>query len=557
VRRPSLHRFLSSPAAAPALLLIVLAAGCGGPEETRTPAALSPAEPVDRPVRGGTAVIGISADLDSLNPYLSRQALTRDVAYQIFETLMEEQADFGDGPPSFEPALAASWDISGDGLAITFHLRKDAVWSDGVPVTAADVRFSWQAAVHPDVAWLGAEAKEFIRDAEVVDTHTVRFHFTRVYPYQLMDANDGVILPRHIWEPIPFDEWRTSRLDREPVCSGPFRVERWAPGQFIELARNERHDLPGRPLLDRVVFLVIPDAASGLEQLLAGEIDFWDKIEPRHMERLQRQPDVLLHRYPDRYYGFLAWNCVRPLFSDPEVRRALTLAMDRQRIVADLFRGTAEPASGPIPPLYWAHDGTLKPYPHDPAAARQLLEAAGWIDRDGDGWRDRNGVPFRFELQVNAESSLRQDMALMIQEDLRQVGLDVQPVVLERRTAGALQRAHDFDAFIGGWRLPTKVDLAVTFATASVEEGVNYGRYSNDELDALLAQSEQAADFRDAKPLLDRAQRLLRRDQPYTFLYWRERLVAFSTLVRDVQPNSQSPLFHLDQWWIPPDSRRP
>ena len=196
VRRPSPHRFLSSPAAAPALLLIVLATGCGGPEETRSPAA---AAPVERPVRGGTAVIGISADLDSLNPYLSRQALTRDVAYQIFETLMEEQADFGDGPPSFRPALAASWDVSGDGLAITFHLREDAVWSDGVPVTAADVRFSWQAAVHPDVAWLGAEAKEFIRDVEVVDTHTVRFHFTRVYPYQLMDANDGVILPRHIW----------------------------------------------------------------------------------------------------------------------------------------------------------------------------------------------------------------------------------------------------------------------------------------------------------------------------------------------------------------------
>ena len=214
-------------------------------------------------------------------------------------------------------------------------------------------------------------------------------------------------------------------------------------------------------------------------------------------------------------------------------------------------------ASGPIPPLYWAHDRALKPHPHDPAAARELLETASWRDRDGDGWRDRDGVPFRFELQVDAESSVRQDMALMIQEDLRQVGLDVQPVVLERRTAGARRRAHDFDAFIGGWRLPTKVDLAVTFATSAVEEGVNYGRYSSDELDSLLDQSEQAADFRDAKPLLDRAQQILRQDQPYTFLYWRERLVAFSTRVRDVQPNSQSPLFHLDQWWIPPDARRP
>ena len=150
MRRPSPHRQRPSPAAVDALLLVVLATGCGGGREEAGPAPTAPPPAsVEIPVRGGTAVIGINADLDSLNPYLSRQSLTRDVAYHIFETLLEEQADFGEGPPSFRPALASSWEVSTDGLDITFRLRADAAWSDGVPVTAADVRFSWQAAIHP------------------------------------------------------------------------------------------------------------------------------------------------------------------------------------------------------------------------------------------------------------------------------------------------------------------------------------------------------------------------------------------------------------------------
>jgi peptide/nickel transport system substrate-binding protein len=536
------------------LVIVLLALACGRGESSAPAVA---AKGTASPSRGGTAVLGMGADLDSLNPYLSRQSLTRDVAYQIFETLMEEQPDFGQGPPTFRPGLASSWEFSADGLEVTFHLRPNAVWSDGVPITAEDVRFSWQASVHPDVAWLAADIKRFIENVEVLDAHAVRFRFTRVYPYQLMDANDGVILPRHIWSRVAFAEWRTAGLDREPVCSGPFQVERWTPNQSIELVRNERYYDPERPLLERVVFRIIPDAASGLEQLLAGQIDYWDKIEPRHVRRLERSPAVALHRYPDRYYGFIAWNCSRPLFSDPAMRTALTLAIDRQRIVDDLFHGTAQAASGPIPPLYWAHNRDLEPHPHGPDEAGRLLDAAGWRDEDGDGWRERDGAPFQFEIQVNADSPIRQDMALMVQEDLKRVGLDARPVALERNTYGSRHRAREFDAFIGGWRLPTKVDLAVTFASRASEHGVNYGLYSNPELDALLTRADQASRASEAKPVLDEAQQILHRDQPYTFLYWRDRLVGFSSRLRDVQPNAQSPLFDLDEWWIPPEMRRP
>jgi peptide/nickel transport system substrate-binding protein len=156
---------------------------------------------------------------------------------------------------------------------------------------------------------------------------------------------------------------------------------------------------------------------------------------------------------------------------------------------------------------------------------------------------------------VTSDSALRQDMALMIQEDLKALGIDVQPVVLERNTYSARNRAGKFDAAIGGWRLPTKVDLGGMFASHAVEDVVNYGRYSNPEMDALLEQAAEVASYRDAKPLFDAAQSILHQDQPYTFLYWQERLVGFSSRVRNVQANPQTPLFHLDGWWVPAEMR--
>ncbi len=547
-----------APPAHPLRLAALLAAallvthGCGGgdlaPPETPIPY-------TGEPQPGGTVLLGVGSDLDSLNPYLSTQALTRDVAYHVFASLLEEQPDFAQGPPSFEPALAQSWGVSPDGRQITFHLRPDAVWSDGVPVTANDVRFSWQAAVHPDVAWLGADAKKAIEDVEVVDAHTARFHFRRVYPYQLMDANDGVILPRHIWGQVPFASWRGSGLDRQPVSSGPFKVNGWEPGQSITLVRNPDYFGAPRPYLDRVVYRILPDPASGVEQLLAGVVDFWDKIDPSQMARLESRPEVTLHRYPDNFYGYLMWNCVRPPFDDPGVRLALTLGINRRRLAEDLLHGAGQVASGPIPPLFWAHNAGLTSHPHDPAGARRRLAAAGWSDTDGDGWLDRGGRSFRFEILVPSDSTLRQDMAVMIQADLKAVGIDVRPVILERNTQAARSRAGQFDATIGGWRLPTKVDLGIMFATRAAEDGVNYGRYSSAELDELLRQAAEVEDFREAKPLLDAAQAILHRDQPYTFLYWQDRLVGISSRVQGAAPNPHTPLFRLERWWVPSELR--
>ncbi|MFQ5768191.1 MAG: ABC transporter substrate-binding protein, partial [Acidobacteriota bacterium] len=186
-----------------------------------------------------------------------------------------------------------------------------------------------------------------------------------------------------------------------------------------------------------------------------------------------------------------------------------------------------------------------------------LLDAAGYVDQDGDGVRDANGAPFRFNLDVSAGMTLRSDMAIMIQEDLARLGIDVRINPLERRLNNTRHRAGNFDAFIGAWRLPTKVDLSVIFHTRAIKNGGNFGGYSNVELDDLLERAEQVTEARAAKPLFDAAQEIIHREQPYTFLYWQSRLVGISSRVRDAAPNAQSPLFHLERWWVERPAEHP
>jgi peptide/nickel transport system substrate-binding protein len=540
------------PNAAAAILVASLAWACGGAPEPVQPRSPSPDGSA---ARRGTAVLGLTADLDSLNPYLSVRAATRDVAYNIYASLLEEQSDFQDGPPSFAPDLAERWEADEDGRGYIFHLRPDARWSDGVPITAADVHFTQAAAIHPDVAWLAAEVKKEITSVEVVDDHTVHFRFTRSYPYQLMDANDGVILPAHVWSAIPYARWREDGPRKPAVVSGPFTVVRWVPGQTIELAANENFYDQRRPRLQGVVFRVLPDAVAGFEQFMAGHLDFWDRIDPRQMERVTENSQVTLHRYPDRYYGFIGWNCSRDLFRDPAVRQALTLAIDRRRITADIFHGVAEQASGPFPPVFGTRFSRRPGLPHDPQQAARLLEAAGWVN-EGDGSpRSRQGRSFVFELQVNADAPYRRDIALLVQEDLRRIGVEVKIVSLERRAYGASHRTGEFDAYIGGWRLPTKLDLGFTFSSQAVEGGANFGRYRNPELDAVLARAAAAPDYDSAAPALEEALDILQRDQPYTFLYWQDRLAGTSVRIQGAHPNAQSALFRLSDWSInePPE----
>ena len=525
-------------------LAIGLAAACSGPASPPTVAD-------GPPVRGGTVVIGGLGDVMTWNPYLAEDQTTDEILSLVYPSLAVEQADYHDHPPSFTPGLATRWERSEDGLELTFFLDPAARWSDGVSVTAEDVAFSFRTQRSPEVAWLGSDAKDAIVDVAPVGANAVRFRFDHTYPYQLMDANEGLIVPAHAWGGIRYSQWRDVDWADRVVSAGPFRKAAHRPQQELVLERNPNYWRDGRPCLDRVIWRPMPSQSGLLAQLLTGDIDLVNGLDPADARRVAADPRLRLVSFPDRGYSQVRWNLRRPFLSDRQVRRALAMAIDRQAIIDVVYLGHGRPSVGPVLSTMWAFNRTLQPVPYDPAAARRLLAAAGWADSDGDGSLDRDGVELAFELLTNSENDLRQDICLLLEANLSRVGVLARPRFVEWGTLLALESDGNFDAIVSGWIEPTLIDLGPLWHSAAPgEPTLNSVGYSNPDVDRLLDAAAAAATFEQQKPLFDRVQELIVEDQPYAFLAETERLVGVSSRVGGAVFNDTSPYVNLEDWYV-------
>jgi len=530
----------------PLVAFFIVLEACGTPDP---PPATEPSG--GPPSNGGTAVVGILSDVQGWNPYLVEDLDSEHVLSLIYPSLAIEQTDYHHHPPSFEPSLARSWSWSDDHLVLTLELEPEATWSDGVPITARDVVFTWQAQTSPEVGWIYGYAKDFIETIEAIDDHTVRVTFTHHYPYQLMDLNDGPIIPAHAWKDIPFEDWIGTDWKNHVLAGGPFGLAGHTPQQEITLERNDSFFAAPLPRLDRVVFRIVPSDTGLMTQLLSGEIDFVSSVSPTEIDRFRARENLEMVIYDNRSYTHVCWNTRRPQITDPAVRSALTTAIDRQTIIDVVYAGFGRVAVGPVLSPFWAFNQELEPLPFDPKAARQALADAGWRDTDGDGWVDRDDAPLVIELLAAAENELRQDIALLIQADLERVGVKVKPRFVEWGTLLATMDAGDFDAVINMWEEPTQIDLEGLWHSATDDEPTfNFGRYANPEVDDLLAKVAEIGDAAQQKPLLDTIQEIVVADQPYTFIVENARITVHSARINGAEINAATPYFNIDEWFV-------
>jgi len=520
---------LLRPAAALLLVAALAAVSCGRGEDQAGSAA--------KPRRGGTIVLGSITDVDSWNEYRSQQSFAVNLLRRVFLRLALEPGSPEAGPDAYTPLLAESWSFSEDGLALTFRLR-EATWSDGRPIRAEDVRFTWLAQTSAEVAWIGASAKEHVTDVEVVDPRTVIFHFDLDYPYQLADAVDGGIIPQHVFGEVPFDRWTTHDWSQYSIASGPFMLESHQSKVETVLVRNPRYFAEGLPMADSVVVRYVPDVGNLLTQLLAGDIDYVEGVPPRDAARLTGNAELTLIPFDYPGYDYLGWNGTKPPFDDPELRRALTLALDRQALVEDLLFGYGRVANGPLPSSWWGAARDIEPWPYDPDEARRILSAKGYDGNDA-------GRALELELLTNSGNRLREDMLVKIQEQLSRVGVRAQVRPLEMRTMREKVTAGDYDAYLGGWVFSGRVELAVFFKTGAPYNVVGY---SSDEADRLFAELEVCADWEAMASLLRGVQQRIHEDQPYTFLYELKRVAAHGPRVAGVEIDIPSdPLARLER----------
>lgn len=495
--------------------------------------------------RGGILVVGEISDYEGLNPMRTTDAHARDVYNLLFLSLLDENDDF----LTFTPRLAESYEFSEDRKKLTFHLRDDVWWSDGVKFTAEDVAATFSAQKDPETVWSGRHLKEHIDSVEVIDSETVVYHFNRIYPYQVMDANDGPILPAHVINSVKRSELGDIPAEKIPV-SGPFIIESWERGQSLVLKGNDRYYEKGKPYLEKVIFKIIPDQVTLLTQLRDGEIDCMEAVPPSEMASIKQNNESLeIFDFPTRAYMYIAWNAKKKPFDNPRVRRALTMAIDRRLIIENLYYGYAEECTGPFVPLIWAFNPDIAPLPYDPEKASSILAEEGFHDADGDGYIEKNGATFEFELMANHGNQIRTDTQVMVQEMLRKVGVRVKPVLLEWTVMLQHHKACDFEAIINAWRVGTKADLEPIWGCDSRgKAGYNRVDYCNSTVDSLNHLASGMLDFDKARPLFYKAQQIIYDEQPYTFLYVPHTLFVLSKRFGGAKPDAIGVFHNLYEW---------
>ena len=518
----------------------------------------------------GTLVFVAFSQPDLLLPPVTQQAVARDIHDQIFLKLADlgpEMSTLGD--QGFEPQLAERWEWQ-DSLTLIFDLSPRARWQDGPPVTARDVAFTFDAYTDPRV---DAPARESLRDIRSVaplagDSLAVVFRFRRRYPEMFFDAVYHMrILPSHLLASVPRDQWGHAPFGRAPVGDGPYRFVAWRPGESVELVADSTFFL-GRPHIRRLIWRFTPDPPTALTQLIAGEADALEFLGPAaNVERARGARQLAIYPYRGTAYGYLAFNMTangaaarpHPIFGDRDVRRALSLAVDREGLRESVFHDLALVPPGPVPQAWpvWQgkDDTTLHALPYDTTRAAALLTRRGWRDSDGDGIRDRGGVKLAFHILVPTTSAVRRQYARLLQEQFRAIGAQVELDEVENAVMQQLATAGKFDAVMATWATdPTpSANLADTWTKAGFGKA-NYGRYANPEFDRALARATNAtggpaatlAAWRDALRLLDD-------DAPGIWLFAPTSMAAVHRRVADVRIRPDSWWALVRTWRIPSD----
>ncbi len=536
------------------VLIPVALSACGNaspPPPSASPPPGGTPEASGAPADGDWLILHLAGEPAHLNPLTSSEAPASMVMSYIFESLLDSDNE----TLAVKPRVAESWEISSDRLTYTFKLYKNACFSDGMPLTAQDVKFTFDKLMDPTTD--APHLRNYFQDVascEAVDDYTVRYTCKKPYFKHLRMLGGLEILPRHIYSQGAFNQHPNNR---NPVGSGPYVFERWETGMDITLARNEKYWREKPHLLKRV-FKIITNANAAFQVLERQELDYMNLTPELWVNRASKpefEAKFNKYKYYGSFYSYIGWNLRCPQFQDRMVRRALTMLLDRKLILETIYYGLGKQVTGEFFVESPEYDKSIEPWPFDPAQAKQLLEGAGWRDTDGDGVRDKDGAPFRFELIVRSGSSEDEQIATVYQEELKRAGIGMTIRSLEWATLLERVDTRNFEAVRLGWSgPPIEGDPYQVWHSSQADKGSNFVGFKNEEADLIMDQARPEFDQDKRVAMYHRFDAILHEEQPYTFMFCIQELEALDKRFHGVKVYK----FGLDsrEWWTPADLQR-
>jgi len=497
------------------------------------------------PAAGDSLVIGSIGEPSNLIPILSADSASSDVAGLVYNGLVRYDKNL-----NLEGDLAKSWEVSSDGLVITFHLRRGVKWHDGHDFTSRDVLYTYRVIVDPKTPTAYSEDFKQVKSAQAIDPYTFKVSYAK--PFAPALASWGMsILPAHLLEG---KEITKSPLSRKPIGTGPFLFKEWIPGQKVTLERFADY-WEGAPYLARYVYRIIPDSSTMYMELKAGGIDMMG-LSPVQYQRQTNTPEFAerfnKYRYPASAYTYLGYNMRLPLFKDRRVRQAITSAINKEEIVQGVLLGMGEIAHGPYKPGTWAYKPKVADPGYDPAHAAVLLKEAGYVMGNG-GILVKDGKPLSFTIMTNQGNDQRLKCAQIIQRRLKNVGIDVKIRVME--WSSFLTNFIDkgkFEVVLLGWTISQDPDLYdVWHSSKTGPKELNFVGFKDPEVDRLIVEGRGTFDIEKRRACYYQIQEILAREQPYTFLYVPDALPVVSSRIRGIEPAPAGIMHNLIKWYVP------
>jgi len=477
------------------------------PAPATTTQALVPSGQPSGPVAGGRLVRRLETDVNSLNFVLHSSEDERQVLQYLYDPMIDFDANL---EPI--PGTVAKWEVEDGGKAYVLHIDPRAKFSDGTPVTAADVIFTLEKIIDEEsiqfAAWFEGLDRKLTK---AIDDKTVRVVFKEPRVTQLISFNIGV-MPQHVYGKGNFQR------NNAVIGNGPYVLERRETGKTISLKRNENY-WREKPYIDSVLFRVIADDNVAWNALKHGDVhvarvnnDTWAREKDTVKDRFE------FHNIYTLSYNCTAWNLQDPLLKDARVRRALAMAFDRQAVIDRLYHGEARALSGPFTPDSWAYNPDVLPVEFNLQGAAALLTSAGWTDSDKDGTLDHEGKRFELTMLVPAGNKPSADQSQIYQDALKKIGVQMSILTLDGSAFFDRLLKGNYQSAMMSWSIDPDPDPYSLFhSSQQPPAGLNIVHYANADVDRLLERGRTTFDRARRVEIYHQLHDVIASDQPYLF----------------------------------------
>lgn len=536
-----------------ALLSTLLAAmliGCGQPK-SNAENHFNQSYPAES---GGTLVDAMSGEPSGLIAMMAGESSASAIASNIFNSLLKYDKNL-----ELTGELAQSWDVSSDQKTITFHLKPNLKWADGMPLTSEDVLFTWKTVTDDKTrSPYGADYK-LVKKAEAPDSKTFKVSYAQPYAPALDSWSGLHILPKHL---LKEQDINNTPFSRNPVGSHYYQLDQWKKGESLSLKRNP-NATQGQAKIDHLVSRIIPDRASQFLELMADNIDSMSLNSIQYARIFPSRPDlnakIAQYKELGNSYTYLGFNLKHKPFDDVRIRQAVNYAIDKQEIIDGVLLGLGLPVASPYKPGTRWSNPKLQPYPYDPQKAIALMKEAGFEDHDHDGILDRDGQPLSFEILTN-QNKEREMSAVLVQRRLKEIGVDVKIRVVEWATfISRFIKTGDFNVVLLGWGLGLEPDQFNIWHSSQQAPGqFNFIGYKNPKVDKLLEAGRLELNPDKRMKIYHEFAEILLEDSPIVYLSAGYSLQGVHKRIKGIdEPPPAAGIGHNSyDWFIPTPLRR-